>query len=264
MGTEIHTGAIPGRIVWGHPLKSQPKVDQQKQPVIRNGVQVQQWAFGVAFDKAVFQQSIAPMMQAEVATKYPNGTPPQFSWKIKDGDSVDRKGVPYANRPGHAGCIILTVSTEAFAPPVLKPNGAGGWIQMNEQEIKCGDYVALVIDAVVNVPTNASHTPGLYINPKAVIFCGYGEEIKPIASFDPSSIPQVQYQLPPGASLTPTVPQGVGIPGTAPAAQPMPGMVPQPAAQPMSGMVAQPAAQPMPGVEPHPGFIHGAPGVMGQ
>ena len=281
MSREVFTGPIPGRIVFGHPAKSTVKTDQAtRQPVIRNGQQVEQWVFGVAFPKDAFAQNVYPHMDAEVKTLFPNGAPPSFSWKYKDGDGVDRQGKPYSERPGYAGCYVLTVSTEAFAPPLYKDVG-GQWVQMQPNEIKCGDFVGLVLDLKANAPQNASHTPGLYVNPKAVIFVGYGEEIVPRASFDPNTLGAVQFQPVAGMSTTPIVPMGqAGIPGVAPGVMPspqpqMPGQaaMPAPAAQP--GMMPapahdfvqnagqqpamQPAMQPaaMPGMMPAPGQMPG-------
>lgn len=195
-----------GRIVWGNPARSVIKKDQNtKQPVLRDGKQVEQWAFGLAFPKAEFQQFVLPYLQQAVGAVYPNGVPPQFSWKIKDGDGVDRRGKPYNERDGYAGHYILTVSTEAFAPPIYKNEG-GRYRQMAENEIKTGDYVVVKLNVKANAPTNASHTPGLYINPMGVEHVAYGQEIVG-SSADPNEMFGGRtYQLPPGASATPQVP----------------------------------------------------------
>lgn len=121
MAIEIHTGLVPGRIVWGHPAKSKPKTQKNPQTggnevVIKDGQPVQQWSFGVAFPKDHFQSVIWPAMAQEAATGYPNGVPRNFSWKYVDGDSVDNRGQPYSLREGYAGCIVLAISTEAYAP----------------------------------------------------------------------------------------------------------------------------------------------------
>lgn len=287
MPTEIHTGPMPGRIVWGHPGKAQKKTDQNNKPILKaDGSNIDVWSFGVAFDQAYFNQNIWPQMEAEAKSSYPNGVPPTFSWKLKDGvNGIDRQGKRYAEREGYNGCWVITVSTEAFAPPLLRWDAATGqYQQITADQIKCGDYVALVLDVKVNVPQNASHTPGLYVNPKAVIFVAHGNEIVPKMAFDPNTLPQMQYQLPAGASLTPIVPQpGVGIPGTGQPGQPqMPGAAMP--GNPVSGSpvpanpgvpVQQPMMQPgQPGMPaPAPDFVHGAgaaqqpmmqPGMPGQ
>ncbi|HRQ13037.1 MAG TPA: hypothetical protein PK205_07010 [Promineifilum sp.] len=290
---ELRTGV--GRIVWGHPCKAQTKKDQRtNQPVLKDGQPIQQWVFGVAFPKAEFQATIWPAMAAEAATGYPQGVPQGFSWKYKDGDGVDKQGKPYNTREGYAGCYVLTISTEAFAPPVFR-FANGGYVQMQANELKTGDYVALALNVKVNVPKNASHTPGLYINPVAVEFVGFGQEI--VATADPMALfGGRQHQLPPGASMTPLAPAtGVGMPGTAgplpgapgamapiqPAMSPPPGAptaypsnvgVPGYAAPttapgyppPGAGQIAPPVA-PMapaaPGYPPAHDFVHAAPGM---
>jgi hypothetical protein len=236
MTIEIQTGV--GRIVWGNPGRSQVKKHQdgqlKGQPVLKDGQPVQQWAFGVAFPKADFQTSIWPSMAQEAASGYPQGVPPRFSWKYQDGDGVDSAGKPFNQREGYAGCFVLTVSTEAFAPPIFKfENGA--YRQMKPEEIKCGDYVALALSLKVNVATG-TNTPSLYINPIAIEHVGYGQEIQSVGAVDPNAVFGGQQRaLPPGASATPLAPAaGTGMPGT------MPGMMPPPA----------PMAPPAPGMMP--------------
>ena len=242
MATEITTGV--GRIVWGNPAKAQPVKDPvTKQPKIgRDGQQVMQWAFGVAFPKEEFQQTIWPAMANEAATGYPNGVPQNFSWKYNDGDGVDSNGQLFANRTGYAGCFVLTVSN-GFAPPIYKfENGA--YRQIEADEIKTGDYVALGLNIKVNIPTERTHTPGLYVNPAAIELVGYGELIS--NGPDPNSVfGGQQRQLPPGASATPiSGSNGVGMPGTGqPMQQPMGQQ--QPPMQPPMGQQQPPMQPPM-------------------
>jgi hypothetical protein len=257
MPTEVKTGV--GRIVWGSPAKAQVKKQQEGpqkgQPVLKDGQPVNQWAFGVAFPKAEFQATIWPAMSQEAASGYPNGTPPRFAWKYQDGDGIDSNGQPFNKREGYAGCYVLTISSEAFAPPVYKfENGA--YRQLEPHEIKTGDYVAVALKFVVNVPAQGStHTPSLYVNPVAIEFVGYGKEIQ--NGPDPMSLfGGQQRQLPPGASATPIASNnGVSMPGTGPTMQPgqMPGMMQQ---QPMMQQPGQmPAQQPQPGYQqPSPGY----------
>ena len=256
MGTEIITGV--GRIVWGNPAKPQIKKDPQtKQPVLRDGQQVNQWVFGVAFPKAEFEQMIWPAMAKESAQGYPNGTPQHFAWKYNDGDGVDSNGQPFNSREGYAGHYVLTVSTEAFAPPIYKlMNGA--YVQLQPDQIKTGHYVVLALNIVVNVPTNRTHTPSLYINPVAIEHVGYGQEIHngPDAQqlFGGS-----QYQLPAGASQTPVASGGAGMPGTG--QQPPMGQ-PAPQQPPANDFVQNAGHQGMPGQQP-PAQNTGQPAMPG-
>lgn len=262
MPTEFLTPV--GRIVWGHPLKPQKKVDQNtKQPVLRDGKEVEQWAFGLAIPKDQFAQSVWPYMQQEAATGYPNGVPGKFSWKYKDGDTdTDAKGNLYSTYEGRAGCYILTISTEAFAPPVYKQEN-GQYQQIEAHEIKTGDFVAVNLNLKVNVPTNHTHTPGLFVNPNGVILVGYGDEIVS-SSFDPNeAFGGQQFQLPPGASATPTMgsaPLPSGMSGApAPVAAPQP--VQQSAPLPNAGVQSQQPASTAPAntmPPPATGFVQNA------
>lgn len=265
---EIDTGV--GRIVWGHPNKSQHKRDQQNNVVMKDGKPVEVWNFGLAIPRQHFETVIWPAMSAEAATAFPN-TPPSFSWKFKDGDNgIDRQGKRLSEREGYAGHYVLSISTEAFAPTVVQFNPATGqYRQMSPEEIKCGDYVATKVQLKVNVPTNSSHTPGLYVNPVLIDFAGYGQPIVSANAPDPNAtFGGRTYALPPGASATPIA----AAPGfTPPGAQPMPGApAPMPGQQPMPGYPAPqpqyaPPAQPMQQPQqpymppPAPDFVHGAP-----
>lgn len=240
-----------GRIVWGHPIKSQQKRDQQTRAVIlKDGKPVDQWSFGLAIPAQDFVQRVWPAMEAEAKSGFPQGIPPTFSFKYKDGtNGVDRSGKPYNTREGYAGHYVLTIATEAFAPPVYKFEN-GSYRQLVENEIKCGDYVLATINLQVNVPQNKSHTPGIYINPRGVLLVGYGKEIVGAAA-DPTQIfgqQPPQFQLPPGASMTPIAPTNTAPPYAAPGG--MPGQPGQPGGY---------APQPGPGGYQQPGMPHGGP-----
>ena len=245
-----------GRIVWGNPSVARQRMDDNNQPVVRaNGEKAMQWAFGVAFTKAEFQQYVWPYLAQEAATAFPQGTPPSFSWKMTDGDTVDSKGVPFNQREGYAGCMILAISTELQAPPIFKFNGTK-YDQVPPEGIKCGDYVAVGLDVRVNVPTDPKKKSGLYVNPKAIELVGYGTQIVSQGQADPMSLFKgAQHALPAGASATPIGGNGaVGMPGMG-----MPAMQ-QPVMQPGMPM-QQPAMQPgMPA--PAHDFVQGAPAMQ--
>lgn len=167
---------IQGRIVWGHPSKGRPKKDvRTKQPIIKDGQPVTQYAFGVAIDKNTFAAQVWPQLQAEARAAFPNGAPPNFTYKFKDGDTVDAKGQPYSAREGYAGHCVMTIATEGFAPTVYKQEG-GSYRQLSPEEIKCGDFVAVSLTIKYNGAVSPN-TPGLYLNPQGVVLIGYGQEI---------------------------------------------------------------------------------------
>lgn len=257
MPIEIKTPVA--RVVWGNPGKSQIKLDMttRKPKLNKENQPVNQWAFGIAIPKAEFQQHVWPAMAQEAASGYPNGTPPKFAWKYQDGDGIDSNGQPFNKREGYAGCYVLTISSEAFAPPIYKfVNGA--YVQLQPDQIKTGDYVVVAIKFQVNVPQQNTFTPGLYVNPVAIEHVGYGTEIQngpdPMALFGGQ-----QRQLPQGASATPIAPShNVGMPGTG-------GPAPQqhnPGYPPNGGPTTMPG-QMQPG-GPQPGYPQPGPGYTPQ
>ena len=244
-GTEITTPLA--RIVYGHPGKMVDKTDPQtRQPTIgADGQRIQQCSFGLAIPK----DQIGPLyaaMQAEAAKGFPQGIPGNFSWKLKDGDGIDREGKPYNQREGYAGCWILAVASEFQAPPLyVWQNGA--YVQIQPDKIKTGDYVQCGVNLKVNVPRDRTHTPGLYVNPLSVLLMYEGDEIKTGYQADPNALfgqQPSQAAMPAGAR-----PVGAGGPvgGQPPAGAGMPGMQP---GQPQSGSAPQ-----MPGINPQQGAI---------
>lgn len=280
-GMDCTTGV--GRLVWGDVsvprIKKHNDGAQKGQPVIdaTTGLPVKEIAFGVAFPKAEFEQMIWPTMGAEIATGYPNGTPPRFSFKYADGDGIDPDGLPYNQREGYAGCYVLAYTqriNEYFAPPPL--------FQFNPQTqqyntlqpgaINLGDYVSVGTNFKVNVATG-TNTPSVYVNPKGVELVGYGQRIVPKNAPNPTQMfGGRQHQLPAGASLTPLQTQGQpGMPGMTgampggsgmggmpqPGQMGQPGMMQQPQMQPQPGMMQQPMMQPQ--QQPQPGMVQPQP-----
>lgn len=231
-----------GRIVWGHPGKPKPSTDNKGNPKIgKDGQQMMETSFGLAIPEADFNAHVWPAMHAEMSKGFPNGAPGSFSWKITQPTEVDNNGKPYSDREGYAGHVVLAVSTTLEPPGIFRHDGTK-WQQMQPDEIKCGDYVQAEINFKVNVPTDRTHTPSLYVNPRAVAFAGYGAAIQtgfqanPEQAFGSGPPP-----LPAGASATP-VGNAAGQPGMpgAPGNAPMPGT--STTAPPASTAVPQPAA----------------------
>ena len=246
MATEVK-GSIVGRCVWGNPGKSKNKIDMDtKQPILKDGVPVQQWAFGLAFNKAEFERVIWPAMQSEAAFGYPSGVPSNFAWKYNDGDGVDSNGKPFSAREGYAGCYILNVTTEAFPPPIyVFENGA--YRTISGDQVKTGDYFAIDLNLQVNVPKQRTHTPGLYVNPNGLLFFQAGPEIfnGPDAETMFGGGVTSGLALPPGAPIM-ELPQSQ-MPGAQPQQQPM---QPQPQQQPMQPQPQQQPMQPQPQQQP--------------
>lgn len=253
---------IDGRIVWGHPSKAQQQRDPvTKQPKFKpDGSPIMVHSFGLAVEKQKFTQMVWPAMHAEAMTGYPQGVPQRFSWKYVDGDGIDGEGKSYATREGYAGHYIISVSSQTGFPPQVVKFENNAYRQLEPTEIKCGDYVAVGLDFKVNVPTERTHTPSLYVNPQSILLIGYGQEIinRPDASQIFGAAPP-QFALPPGASLTPQMPQGALPPGMPAGAPPTaPGYPPQPGPAPQPGYPPQ-APAPQYGAPPQPGYPPQAP-----
>jgi hypothetical protein len=240
-GTELLTTI--GRIVWGHPTKPSPIIEQdgprKGQPKLdQNGQPKTAYSFGVAFPKAEFESMIWPAMYAEALKGFPNGVPQGFAWKYKDGNSVDRKGKLYSEREGYAGSIVLTFTSNLPNPPPCYVLAGAAYRQMAPNEIKVGDYIRVKTSMKVNVATGVM-TSGLYVNPETIEFIGYGQEIVNTPQIDPTAVfGGNAVALPPGASAQPVAPAG-GF--NAPMAAPMQAAM-QPAMQPpMGAPMAAPA-----------------------
>lgn len=257
-----------GRIVWGHPGKPKPAKDNRGNPKMgKDGQQLMETSFGLAIPEADFNNTVWPAMHAEAAKEYPNGAPGKFSWKITQPTEIDPNGKPYAEREGYAGHVVLAISTVLEPPAAYRWDATRNmWAQMDASEIKTGDYVQVETNFKVNKPTDPTHTPSLYVNPRSVAFVGYGPEIVGSYQSDPNAaFGSGPPPMPAGASATPVAGAGsggVGMPGSTPpvgnsgqpaGAQPMPGSTPMSApAQPPA-----PAASPSSTQRPtDPSHIH--------
>lgn len=258
---------VQGRIVWavGNDLfKGEHQKDDRTKQLKYNqdGSPKMSHGFGLALPIASLQPGAVngefwAKLMSEVAKLYPNGTPPEFAWKFKDGNTaIDRDGKPYRDREGYADAIVLSCTTTW--PVQFFRFDKSGNVQVNEG-INPGDYVNVQLSAVVHAPIGQGK-PGLYLNPLAVqlITKGtpiIGKTVNPDAFFG-NTAPA----LPPGVSAMPEAPAGMPMPGyTQPAAPGMPpvnqpaphyGILPgqhQPQAAPTPAHHQQPAGMPMPG-----------------
>lgn len=165
-----------------------------------------------------------------------------FAWKITDGDSPkqNRKTGAMEERGEHyKGCYVFKFST-MYPINCCDTNGN----EINPADVKRGYYVDVFFSSSPNGALD--HTAGIYLNPNALILVAYAEEIKGGISAQEAFAGR-QYQVPAGASATPTSagatpPTGAGMaPG---------GGMPQPQQQMGNGM---PANTGMPGSDPNAG-----------
>lgn len=231
--TAAATVLATGRIVWGDLFKGTPKLDDNDQPVIdpETGAQVIEYSFGLAIPKSEFTQDkmgpggpaeIWAVMQRQAMLAYGNQQPPQkFSWKYKDGDGFDHNNKPFAEREGYAGHLVFALSTR-IPFEVVKWDDATKKYYPVREGIKCGDYVQvqLNIKAHSGNPQKRNAVGGVYLNPLAALFVGYGKEIVNGPTAEMRFGNQAP-TLPPGASATPLAPANSPLGGPV---QGMPGM----------------------------------------
>ncbi len=198
-GTNVTTP--PGRIVWGNPTRPQhPKDDHGNFRTDDAGNRVVQWVFGLAIPKQTFAE-LGNAIQKEAASIFPNGMPRDFAWKMVDGDGTDPKGLPYSNREGYAGCVVLTISSQLPEPPQVVRHDGQRYVEWSE--VKTGDYVraGLTLKAHAGKAGMTHSKPGLYINPRMIDFIGYGTAI--VNGPNAEELFSAPVQLPVGASATP-------------------------------------------------------------
>ena len=197
------------------------------QSVLGTGLQRVQYSFGLAVPKTeLVEANMVPGGSAEIwkviheqaQLAYGNAqVPPTFSWKYKDGDGVDHNGIPFSQREGHAGHIIFAFSTY-FPVEVVKWNEQTKQYVSIKEGVKCGDYVQVQVNVKAHSgnPSIKGSKGGLFLNPQAVLFLGYGQEIvsKPAAG---SIFGFGAPKIPVGASATPVGPVNSPI-AVAPAA----------------------------------------------
>lgn len=164
----------------------------------------------------------------------------RFAWKVQDGDGVDGDGKPNKDKPGHAGCWIVSYKSkfkpkcyyvgrhnpnDAIIDPNVIPYGhylrIGGNINGNKQQNKPGIYINIDnVEYVAGTPADV------------IVFAGAGRSAA--ESFGAAPV------LPAGMQpIMPSAPAGLP-PLNAP--QAMPGMPPQ--MQPMPGAIAAPQMMP--------------------
>lgn len=231
-----------GRLVGGNPAIPQKKTNFQTGKEIldeKTGQPIIQYRCEIAYTKDVFMREIWPLLVRLASEAYPinpqTGSPNvsrDFSWKVIDGDSPEvpkNSKTPYNQREGYPGHYILKISTEAFAPKVVKREN-GAFHTLTEKDFKVGDYLVANVDMKVHTNNDG----GIYINPNIFELVGQGTAIATMGGANPEQVFGGQnFQLPPGAQPLGSMPQ---VPNGAPA-------YPQPVAQGYSA--PSPAMPPM-------------------
>lgn len=245
---------VQGRIVWtcGELFKGRIKTEFGTKTPKRNpqGEVLMEFGFGLAVPKSQLADPVAgavwAAMYEEAFTLFPNRViPPSFAMKYKDGDGIDDQGIPFNQREGYAGCIVLSCTTSLPIKFFRYENGNN--ILVNDG-IKCGDYVNVQLQIKAH-PAMGQGKAGLYLNPNAVQFLGYGKEIINAPSGD-QIFGTTTPSMPSGASAIPLAPQGAAplVPTGYPPAYPQQPMAPT---MPVAPAYQQPAAAP----QPHYGVV---------
>ena len=256
---------VQGRIVWmlGKLAEGRQKVnDKTKQPEFdQTGKPIIEYGFGLAVPKAISPQTgrspaedLKRVLENEARTLFATGHIPQnFSLKFKDGDTdVDPSGVPYSQREGYAGHIVLACTTRI--PLKLFRYEGGNNIMVNDG-FKNGDYVNVQINVKAH-PAVGQGKAGIYVNPQAVQFVQAGPEIINTPSGDqvfgqqaPSYAGQaLPYNGPQMPMQGQPAPQNQGYQQQAPAPQQQ--YAPNPQQPPMNQGYQQQAPNPHYGVLP--------------
>lgn len=249
MSQSIELWTPVGRLVTGDVFKSRTTDLDGKPLVVKNGPnagqQREEYYFGLAIAK---NDPMLPGMIKQLTdlarAEWPRHFDPQgnliardFSFKWVDGDSTvaNKKLKRPCDNEGWPGHIVFHFSTSIKPKCYLRDKAVDGAELSDPQSIKRGYYVQVNFVAKSN---GSTESPGLYLNPRFVLMCGFGEEIvggldvaSTLASLPPAN-------LPPGASATPLanpnpgahLPPATGVPGTlaAPTPPPVPGVAPPP------------------------------------
>lgn len=269
-----------GRLVAGDCFEAQTKDAEGNLRVVKSGPNAGQPApqfyIGVAFPKmlpnpqtGVMEQNhefnaFYAMLDRVARAEWPNlfptpGAPcvnPNFAFKVRDGDGMDRNGKSNATKEGWAGCWVVSFAS-SYAPKVVQPVG-GAWQAITDKNaLKRGYYVRVAGSVTGN---GSTQQPGLYVNLDMVELAGYGPEIisgpdaaQAFGSAPAAPIPGMMATPPAGAAL-PQAGAAPGLPATPPATPGAP-----PAAMPPVTPAAPPAAA-APPVAPYTGYM-GVPGA---
>jgi len=245
---------VMGRIIWtcGELFKGRGKVIYgTTQPKLNAaGEQSREYGFGLAVPFA----NIAEVWQSlheQAYTLHPSQVlPPGFAMKYKNGggtSNIDDKGQPYDLREGYAGHLVLAC-TMSMPIKFFKFDAALNKNEIINEGIKCGDYVNVQLNIVPHGPVGQGK-PGLYLNPNAVQFVGYGKEIISAPSGD-AIFGNTAPPLVSGASATPLAPPTTGMTTPPPGAPAPTAAMPTPATHPPIAAPA-PVAQVPPPVVPN-------------
>lgn len=192
---EVFTTPV-GRIVQGDPFEPQTKDQQGNLRVYKSGPNVgqpnPQYFIALAFPKldpdgqpsrefATFYGLLDRVARTEWPTLFPTpGQPcvnPLFTFKVKDGDGIDRNGKSNATKEGFAGHWIVSFAS-GYAPKVVRPKVPNPVNPEDWEPITVGPkrgHYARVSGSVTG--NDSPNTPGLYLNLDMIEWKAIGPEI---------------------------------------------------------------------------------------
>ena len=190
---------VEGRIVMGHPIKRFAKTDNTDKPVLMadNVTPVTQVYFSLAVPKGQEtdwkQTPWGQTIHSIGLTAYKDMTNRHdFSWKVEDGDSQipNKKGRKNCDTEGHKGHWIIKCTTQLDVPvyPVGKYTPFDRIT--GENDVHTGDYYMVCINVADNTDKNGqpAQSPGVYLNPRGVVYLRKGEQIIGENQFDAASV----------------------------------------------------------------------------
>jgi hypothetical protein len=241
---------VEGRIVMGHPIKRQKvtrKDEKTKQDVpvmLEDGMtQATQVYFSLAVPKGQEtdwkQTPWGQTIHSIGLTAYKDMTSRHdFSWKVEDGDSnvPNKNNRKNCDTEGHQAHWIIKCSTRLDVPvyPVGKYSPFD--IIRGENDVHTGDYYMVSISVADNTDKNGqpAQSPGVYMNPRGVVYLRKGDQIIGENQFDAASVfggMNLQGQQP-QASTPPPVTQQAPITPAHDLVQPGANVTPPPALPP--------------------------------
>ncbi len=186
---------IEGRIVMGHPIKRFPKTDNFDKPIMMaDGVTpVTQVYFSLAVPKGAETDWKQTTWGQEVyaiglAAYKDMTTRHDFSWKVEDGDSSvpNKNNRKNSETVGHPGHWIIKCSTQLDVP--VYPCGKYTPFDRitGENDVHTGDYYMVCVNVADNTDKNNQpvQSPGVYMNPRGVVYMRKGEQIAGENQFD--------------------------------------------------------------------------------
>jgi hypothetical protein len=266
-----------GRMVQGGPVL-RDKLDDDGNKVIEDGQVVQEVfvAIAIAKDNPDWNTFYAALYNVARGA-FPHLldanqviTHPRFSFKIQDGDGVDKNGKSVAGKPGFAGHWIVKMGTR-FLPKCYRASNLEPTAVLTkedaEQVFRRGHFISarVVVQGNGVKPSDSNRVPGIFISPEILFWEGFGPEI--VSGEDPREAKKGTEGAYRPAGMSDAPVGGGAAGGSLPApggAAPAPSSLPAPggAAPAPSSLPAPGGAAPAPSSLPAPGGALPAPSSL--